>query len=69
VDYLLLLPRLLTGGHPLHELPQLLPPDLGHRVARLLGLQDGYAYFCHHCPEPDLWPDTPDEISHRETSR
>ncbi len=55
MDFLLLLPRLLLGGHALHDFPQVLPPDLGHRLAQLVGLEDAYRYFCHHCPEPDDW--------------
>ncbi len=54
MDFLLLLPRLLLGGHPLHDLPQVLPPDLGHRLAQLVGLEDAYRLFCDHCPDEDL---------------
>lgn len=59
MDFLLLLPRLLLGGHALHDLPQQLPPDLGHRLARLVGLDDAYAFFCDHCPDEDLWQTPP----------
>lgn len=39
----------------LTDVPNRIPPRLGHLLARLLGLSAAYAYFCHHCPEPTLW--------------
>lgn len=44
----------------LTDLPNVLPPRVGHWVADRLGLGHAYEFFCDHCPAPVLWDDVED---------
>lgn len=52
------LPRLPSD---LTDIPNVIPPRVGHWIADRIGLTHAYEFFCKHCPEPTLWDPSPDE--------
>lgn len=39
----------------LTDIPNVIPPRVGHWLAARLGLTAAYEFFCHHCPAQALW--------------